>query len=363
MILEDRIPESAAMRCFDVHGCRVRLRTDCPHFAAYAAAFLQGFECASFAGPAEVESVYLAQPWDGVHASLNPGQRALISDNAWLLEGRLVAIRRGTLYLASMADDRIQVQGFFPYPRILRWTARVPRRWSRRVGMWESETREEYHLQTVRDLLHFPLFAALRKRGFTILHGSCVESGGRAVSLFGYNRVGKSSLALALMIHHGWAPLADNFILTDGERVYPFPERLRYSEATLDLVGGTGLSTAGKRRCWGKLHFDLEELGLRPAAVAEPALSAYVLRGNGAPGTRALDPAGAVARMGAMNAYLHEFDNYSFLNLLPGFFSFEDPDILHRFFQRGRCLELTAGSSVRETAETLAGLAGAGKGS
>lgn len=359
MIPETLLTGAKLVRHFNVHGhCRVRLRTNCAFFADYAAAFLAGFECEPFREPADVDSIYLSRDWGPVVDQVRAKDAALISDNAWLDGRRLVTVRRGTLYVADSMEEgdntRFQLAGWFREPRILRYTSRVPRKYSMRLGMWNSINREEYHLQTVRDLLHYPIFAVLRKRGFTVLHGSCVSRDGRSLSVFGYNRVGKSSLTLALMVHHGWNPVSDNFILTDGNEVYAFPERLRYSEETLHFVGATGLSVAGKPICWNKYHFDLPELGREMEPVTIPAKSFYLLRGSGEVAMRELDPADAAERMGAMNSFLHEFDNYSFLNLLPGFYSFEDRSLLHRFFENCPVFECRGGKSIHETAKALA---------
>lgn len=343
--------------CYNIHNaCRVRFSTDSEFLSHYGGRFLQGFESEPSDGPFDVVSEFHSTPWGAILDEFRKSGGAIISDNAWLKDGVLMMVRRGTLYRACYDGGCLTITGWFPEPKVLRYVSEVRRKWSRRLGMWESTSREEYHLQTVRDLLHFPIFSCLRKKGYSILHGSCVSKDGKAISLFGYNRVGKSSIALALMAHHGWNPVADNFILTDGRSIFAFPERLRYSKSTLDLAGVSNLSVEGKRECWGKYHFDLDELGRAVEAVVEPVLSCYVVRGDRVPSIRDLAAEEAVNRMGAMNAYLHEFDNFSFLNLLPGYFSFEDPEILKRIFSRAKVVELVAGKSVRETAQAVVDL-------
>ena len=119
------------------------------------------------------------------------------------------------LYAAVEEQDGLHVGAFYNFNPLIRLFVgeNLHKRYS-----------TSFYVRIMRRLLHFPIFYLLGRNGVGVLHGSAVEREGVCFCFLGLNGVGKSSLAYRLVNEHGFRFLSDNFILTDGETIYSFPE-------------------------------------------------------------------------------------------------------------------------------------------
>ncbi len=68
------------------------------------------------------------------------------------------------------------------------------------------------------------LLALLEQRGFSVLHASAVKGNEGATLFFGLGGVGKTTIALDLILSKNLKLMGDNFILINEENAYPFLE-------------------------------------------------------------------------------------------------------------------------------------------
>ena len=80
----------------------------------------------------------------------------------------------------------------------------------------------------VRQLVWFPLFGLLaRHAGVHVLHGAAVNFAGRGLLLAGLSGTGKTTAGLGIALTGHAALLADNYVLFDDARLYPFMDWIR----------------------------------------------------------------------------------------------------------------------------------------
>jgi len=89
----------------------------------------------------------------------------------------------------------------------------------------------------MREIVHFPIFYKLERKGIYLMHASAVERDGRGVVFSGLNGSGKSTLSIYLVLNHGFKYISDNFLLFDNRRIFCFPEVIRVAPADLTRLG------------------------------------------------------------------------------------------------------------------------------
>ena len=77
----------------------------------------------------------------------------------------------------------------------------------------------------------YRLAIAKHKGRFSVFHAAAVVRDGATVVLAGASGAGKSSLALAA-VRRGWKYFTDEFVVTDGERVWGWPRAIRFDPPT-----------------------------------------------------------------------------------------------------------------------------------
>ena len=100
-----------------------------------------------------------------------------------------------------------------------------------------KESRLKNYQRSMRWMIHFPIFLLLEKlQRKKLVHASSVSKNGKALIFAGLNGVGKSSLGRYLFKNHGYKYNSDNFLLTDGDKVFAFPERGRLNKDSIDKL-------------------------------------------------------------------------------------------------------------------------------
>ncbi|MDJ0944113.1 MAG: hypothetical protein QNJ30_11640 [Kiloniellales bacterium] len=181
----------------------------------------------------------------------------------------------------------------------------------------DPDLRARNHQRSLRWALHFPLFHCLAARqGLGLLHASALAvrdraGADRALVFCGLNGVGKSSLAAFLARQAGYRFMTDNFLLADPKAVYGFPEVLRLDPAALARLG---LTPPDGTTVYGKHHLSLapEDICLHAAPAA-----CFLVVNGAALSCEPLDSEVALRALAGLHAYLGEFPEQSFLAALP----------------------------------------------
>ena len=167
-------------------------------------------------------------------------------------------------------------------------------------------------LMVLRYAVHYPLFMHQQLvQNRSTLHAAAAQKDGEAILFCGLNGVGKSTLALMLVRLFGYTLLSDNFVLTDGQNVYGFPEQARLTERSRAQLG-IGVPTMAKTH--GRYQVDVSsyigQLTACPVLVVFPELVPVTSGEYPAP-IHPLEPALAQARLDSMHSALGESPEFS----------------------------------------------------
>ena len=178
----------------------------------------------------------------------------------------------------------------------------------------ENEEVLKNYQRSMRWMIHFPIFSMLDNfQGKRLVHASSISKNGKAIVLAGLNKVGKSSLGRYLFEKEDFKYIADNFLLTDGEKVFAFPERGRLSQ---DAIKALGLDANGKEIVYGKHHYQFAEEEIEKEAKSE----AIFIVGNEKDLTiQAINNETGNKTLEGMHRYLKEFPEYTFFSVLDSF--------------------------------------------
>ena len=146
----------------------------------------------------------------------------------------------------------------------------------------------------------------LEQRGQLVLHGSCVELGGRAVTLLGESGAGKSTIAASLR-HAGYPLVSDGMTVVDCSGAEPLalpgPAHLKLWPDAIRSLKSHAVRTQPVARREDKLWYQTSgAVASRPV----PLRQAFVLRGGSeVTGERLTSAAGLVALI--KNHFLVDF--------------------------------------------------------
>ena len=167
------------------------------------------------------------------------------------------------------------------------------------------------YMRSMRWVLHFPIFCFLEKfKSISLIHASAVSKNGTGVIFGGLNKVGKSSLARYLYDHHQFDFVCDNFLLTDHNRLYPFPEMFRLSSESLTNLS---LSVDNKVQIYGKFHIPVP---LERIATSVKPCYIFLVTNSSKFFIKPITLSYFSAVLGGMHDYLGEFPQYTFYSLL-----------------------------------------------
>ena len=95
----------------------------------------------------------------------------------------------------------------------------------------------ENYSRIMRYAIHLPLFKFIEiKKGLYLLHGSAISHGSKSNLFIGLNKVGKSTLSKFLISKTSSKYISDNFILTNGDKIFPFFENLRLDNDSIKYL-------------------------------------------------------------------------------------------------------------------------------
>jgi hypothetical protein len=171
-----------------------------------------------------------------------------------------------------------------------------------RVAPASSATLEDVALVTAGPVLAL----LLEQRGFVVLHGSCVDLGGRAVTFLGASGSGKSTIAASLR-SAGHALLSDGMTVVDCAETEPFalpgPPHLKLWPDAVNSLGSQQSQTRPVAPQAAKLWYRaIGGLTTRPVPLRE----AFLLQSSSLVACDALAPAAGLVGL-IKNYFLADF--------------------------------------------------------
>jgi len=213
-------------------------------------------------------------------------------------------------------------------------------------------TKKGKYLEIMRKSLHMPIFYLLEKKGYTLLHGSAVVNGNsdKTYIFLGANYVGKTTTVLNLINNkeHDFGLIGDNYILIKDNKIYPFPDAMRVSKNSLDMLD---IKTK-KQAVSGKYLIDMQ---VKKILVPWPVVGkAFFMQLGPESEIKPIDFSTALNRLNASHSYLGEFPEHSYL----AFFSdFPSVQILQarvaNFLKSQELFVFQRGPNVKENTELL----------
>lgn len=132
--------------------------------------------------------------------------------------------------LVDCSWDTILIKGIFQ-PLFIR-------HWLNVALQWFSRIRKYYNRFIIKTLIHDIVFILLeQKNNIAILHATAVTNWDKTFIFTWLGWSWKSTLASAFLIQKGFTILSDNYCLVHENKIYPFPELPRITDATSSLLG------------------------------------------------------------------------------------------------------------------------------
>ncbi|MDA9608757.1 hypothetical protein N9S24_01725 [SAR86 cluster bacterium] len=184
-----------------------------------------------------------------------------------------------------------------------------------------SEDQLKNYTRSMRWMIHFPLFSLLKKvKAMRLVHASTISKNSNALIFAGLNKVGKSSLSRYLFEKYEYQYMSDNFLLTDGNMVYGFPEKNRLTPDSLEILN---ISPKSNNKIYGKFHMPFEES--RVELVAKPQC-VFIVNNSNTLEIESISRESALNSLEGMHSYLQEFPEYTFYSMLNSFDSWREED-------------------------------------
>lgn len=296
------------MERLDIHGVRVQLTSDSPSFSDFVKDGLGFFhKDAAAAKEPPLFSIDVHVAWDEAVSAREYlsgfekiGNQAYIKDDAYvcLLGHHVMEFRKvpGGLVIRLMGAKPESFYG-------------KSKQKLRRL----LYGRDDYFV--LRHAIILPVLYALSKHaGIYAMHGAGFNLDGKGVALAGLAGVGKSTLVLGATLQCNAGFLADNYLLFDREKFYPFPEWIRLYPKTERLLANSSrkLEPTPLRR-YGRSYFHLPK-----GFVSGPVASRSVIfpRLADKMAVRPLNVTTALDRILLSNNHVREFPEHSLSGLV-----------------------------------------------
>jgi hypothetical protein len=346
-----------------IAGERTRIRSNSEPFIRYARSHFAPV-LAEEAGECEVEISYLhgeagGSPdfrgqYDKVCRGVYVGERIVWNDVPFL-PGLRMAFR--------VDDRRMGVEAAYAPPRsALRSLKRAALFLSGR-----AVPRERFFFEIMYNLVYYPIFWRLRRRGIFPMHGAGVVTRGLAIVVAGAQGTGKSTLVAQLLAGSADGFISDNILLYDGGRVYPCHEPLRIDAGMLARMPHLEaiLDPVDVPVPLGRRAFNVARRAYRDSASPDVVLVPRMSRA--ATGLRPIARETVMDRVREFNTLADEIRSFEvFASVLGAAMGAagvraEETRALETLFSRARCFELTIryGEHPAETAAALEAALGA----
>lgn len=270
-----------------------------------------------------------------------------IADNLFIDKNQLLYYNSGfTIHM--MEEDQLKINAYIHknlLSHILNFNERT-------VGIkWLRRFLYQKYMTAMRAALHLPLFYLLESKGFLLLHGSAVSRNGGGYLFLGAGGTGKTTLALDLVLNHGFKFLAEDFLIIKGDEVYAFPEKVRVSESFLKY---SSMSSGGRFnfKIYNKYHIHLPK-----EKIASSTTCSRIFFTRISPEIK-LDMIGleeAAKHISLIHNYIREFPENSFLAFAPSFPSINEICSRRQIFLKNKeTYHLHLSPNIQKNAEFIA---------
>lgn len=116
-----------------------------------------------------------------------------------------------------------------------------------------------YEFFIIRKVIQNTFFAILEKKGLNIIHASTVKNKNASTLFFGLGGLGKTTLALSLVLSEKLKLQGDNFVLIDNKYIYSYLEPTRITKYTKNKINLSGSIIEEKIKTFGKENFYLHD--------------------------------------------------------------------------------------------------------
>jgi len=291
----------------------------------------------------------LRADYDKVCRGVYAGGKGVVWNDVPFLPGLRMTFAR--------SGERMIVEAVYAPPRS---TLRSLKRAALRLA-GRAAPRERFYFEIMYNLVYYPVFWRLRRRGIFPMHGAGIAALGRAIVVAGAQGTGKSTLVAGLLAGGDSSFLSDNILLYDRDRVYPCHEPLRIDTETLarmprleTMLDPVDVPVPLGRRAFNVARrFYLESAS--PDVVLVPRLS------RGATGLRPIARGAVMDRVREFNTLADEIRSFDVFASVLGAGTGaagvrgEETRALDALLSRARCFELTMryGEHPAETAAAL----------
>jgi len=116
-----------------------------------------------------------------------------------------------------------------------------------------------YEFFIIRKVIQNTFFSILEKEGKSILHASTVKGKKGSTLFFGLGGLGKTTLALDLVLSENLKLQGDNFVIVDGKNVFSYLEPTRITKYTKKKINLKKSAIRKKINTFGKENFYLKD--------------------------------------------------------------------------------------------------------
>jgi hypothetical protein len=202
---------------FTIHGVSVAVLTKENGFGNFVKNYLRGFE-----------SSPVTEPDCKIVASFLPGYKKTFDNDQYapqtLGSGLGWDAGNNTLYI-SQKEISARITLTSPWHVEASFQKNFFRHTANKLFFSGSKTQTNYYRSVTRLLLQNIVFIHLAQRwGIVPISAAAIKIGSRAHIFVGLPGSGKSTLVQKIRQEAKAEIIAENFVLTDGERIFPFPE-------------------------------------------------------------------------------------------------------------------------------------------
>lgn len=170
--------------------------------------------------------------------------------------------------------------------------------------------------QLYRELVLMPVFWWLRHyKGLYLMHASAIKDDDGVYVFVGNDGVGKTTIALRLLEKKGSLFFGDNFLLYDGERIYPFVDTLRVNKKNKRDIEKFDSNDAFTRvfEKGDRVHYNFSK-----KLIAEPnkPSTLFIIKQGKENNLELISDSDFTNITLSINDYVKEFDKYSFVSNL-----------------------------------------------
>jgi len=175
-----------------------------------------------------------------------------ISSTFYVKNKEFIVKYENLLIYYNLSENKIVVDAYF-HPNKKKHFGRIALKGKKNTYL------DYYEFFIVRKVIQNTFFAILEKRGLNIIHAATIKNKNNSTLFFGLGGLGKTTLALSLVLSERLKLQGDNFVLIDERNVYSYLEPTRITKYTGNKINFTDSVIKKKIRTFGKENFYLKD--------------------------------------------------------------------------------------------------------